>query len=61
MSLITYTLSIPFIDYPLLIDNTSTGPLILKEEEQVTVVDLKSQDTGKKAQNSDIPLTMIDS
>lgn len=61
MSLITYTLSIPFIDYLLLIDNTSTGPLILKEEEQETVVDLKSQDTGKKGQKSDIPLTMIDS
>ena len=54
-----YILCISFINYFLLIGNTSTGHLILNEEEQETTVDLNSQDTNEKTQKSDIPLVMI--
>ena len=44
----------------LLIGNTSTGQLILNEEEETTV-DINSPETGDKTQKGDISLTMVNS
>ena len=57
------TIVCAYINFFLLIGNTSTSQLILNEEkkEPLTTVDQNSPGTGDKTQKSAIPLTVIDS